>query len=240
VNNTPGVQEYATYSDGINATAQTLLNGNYNAMIALMRSGADLKTIASNPSVQQNLRTWQGGSNEDVRNLANTANLPGKETTPAPSKVGEFAAQLQGSNIDPKEFTANFATLAAQRRKLLGSARTSVSDYADMQNAALTAGEAVSPAFIAQHVGSQPHPTFSNVTAGDFQATFDRARMYSMIHESRFPTMSETAGLVGLDHKAMIDYFERKAAAAPTAQPAPAAQPNNVLKMPQQREQQTA
>jgi hypothetical protein len=254
VNNTPGVKQYASYQDGIEATAQTLINGNYNAMIQLMRSGADLKTIASNPEVQNNLRTWQGGSNEDVRNLANTANQPGgqgQQKDPAPpSKVGEFAAQLQGANIDPREFAAHFATLAAQRRRMLGSQRTDVSDYINMQQYAAQQGKPVSPMAISEFVRSQPHPTYPGVTVGAFNDTFDRASLYSAQLAKRFPTTAETSRMVGLDDKQMVAYFQNEAAQKqPQTQPntparsgniVPLTQPGQPQPREQEREQETA
>ena len=238
--NSVGVQVFPTYQEGVDATAQTLLNGNYKAMVALMQQGADLKTIASNPEVQQNLRTWQGGSSEDVGLLTHEANVPGtsqsssgtpqgslqqsqgkpQDTHPDPSKVGEFAAQLQGAGIDPTVFSEHFALLAAQRRRLLGSQRTDVSDYASMQQALGAVGRTVDAAGIMDHVRSQPHPAYPNVTVGAFQDTHDKALLHSINHTGGFPSDAEVARLVGLDNRQIGDYFQTKAAASQPAQPA--------------------
>lgn len=239
------VWEYPSYQEGVNATAQTLLNGNYNRMIQLMRSGADLKTIAMDPGVAKDLRTWQGGSSEDVNNLRSLKDVPGKQkkdTPPDPSKVGEFAQQLQGANIDPHEFAEYFATLSSSRRQLLASQRTDVSDYASMQQALQAAAVPVSHSNIIAHVRAQPHPQFPNVTAGAFADTFKVASLYSTTHTQSFPTLAETAGLAGLDHRAISDYFMQK---AKQTQPAPTESQNEtkVVQMPQreqQREQQSA
>lgn len=242
--NDVGVATYGSYQQGVDASAQTLLNGNYNRMVQLMRSGADLKTIAMDPGVAQDLRTWQGGSSEDVDNLRALKDVPGtqkkKDTPPDPSRVGEFAQQLQGANIDPTEFTQHFATLAAVRRQLLASQRTDVSDYASMQSALAAAGRMVDQAAIVEHVRSQPHPQFPNVTAGAFADTFKLASLHSTVHTQTFPTLGETAGLVGLDNRAISDYFQQKAKQAQTAEAPTAPEADNVVKMPQQRQQQTA
>lgn len=232
--NTPGVKQYATYQDGINATAQTFLNGDYDRMVQLMRSGADLQTIARDPSVAGELRKWQGGSSEDVNNLRRLKNVPGTQKAPVePSKVGEFAAQLQGAHISPREFADNFPTLAAQRRQLLASQRTDVSDYANMQQ---WLGSQVPPipvtaAGIVAHVRGLPHPQFPSVSAGAFHDTFGIATLHSTTHTGQFPTLAETANLTGLDNRAISDYFRQKAEVSNQAQP----KADNVLPMPQQR-----
>jgi hypothetical protein len=240
--NSVGVQEFPSYQEGVDATARTLLNGNYKGMVALMGKGADLKTIASNPEVQANLRTWQGGSSEDVGLLTHEANVPGKAAPskaqpqdtppPDPSRVGEFAAQLQGAGIDPKEFAAHFATFASVRRKFLGSQRTDVSDYASMQSALGAAGRMVDQAGIMEHVRSQPHPTYPNVTVGAFNDTHDKAMLHAVTHTGQTPTDAEVARLVGLDNRQIGDYFQTKAATAATAAgAAPEQQQGKILQM---------
>ena len=219
--NSVGVKEYPSYQAGIDNTAQTLLNGNYDRMVQMMRSGADLTTIARDPGVAANLRTWQGGSSEDVNNLRALKDVPGaqKPKAPDPSKVGEFAAQLKGAGIDPHEFAEHFPMLASQRRKLLGSQRTDVSDYASMQQALTAVGQVVTPSGIVAHVRSQPHPVYPSVTTGDFHDTFNKATLYSTTHTGSFPTLGETANLVGMDHKAIENYYQTKAdATAPQQQ----------------------
>jgi hypothetical protein len=232
--NSVGVRIFPTYQAGIDATAQTLLNGNYQGMVNLMRQGADLKTIASNPEVQANLRTWQGGSNEDVNLLGGLANVPGASpapATPKPDAVGEFAAQLQSAGVDPQEFSANFAFLAGVRRKLLGSQRTSVTDYAQISNMLKAKGLGVDEGSIAEAVRAQPHPTYPNVTAGAFADTFDRASLYSVMHTGQMPTNGEVARLAGLDNKEVISYYQQKASTAAKAAPGTPVQPQQQGKL---------
>jgi hypothetical protein len=59
--NSIGVQKYATPSDGVNATAQTLLQGNYGDIVMLLRSGQGLcgHTLSG-------LSTWSGGGYSSV------------------------------------------------------------------------------------------------------------------------------------------------------------------------------
>ena len=237
--NSVGVQTFPTYQEGVDATARTLLNGNYNRMVQLMRSGADLKTIASDPGVAANLRTWQGGSSEDVNNLRGLENVPGaqpkqqpqEKAPPDPHKVGEFATQLKGAGIDPEVFSEHFALLAAQRRKMLGAQRTDVSDFANMQQALSAVGEQVTSTGIVAHVRAQPHPTYPGVSAGDFHDTFNKASLYSTLHTGAFPSTGETANLVGMDTKALESYFQQKAAKAQ-----PGAQPSTTPQQPNQEQ----
>ena len=231
VPNTPGVQVFGSYQEGIDATAATLLNGNYGSMVSLMSQGADLQTIARDPGVQANLRTWQGNSNEDVRLLLGEQNVPGRTAAPAaqqatltaqksPSSaaVGEFAQQLQASNVDPQEFAANFPHLAAVRRQLLGSKRTTVSDYAEVAGALHAQNMSVNQAGIVETVRSQPHPSYPNVTAGAFADTFGNAMLHSVTYTRTVPTNGEVARLVGMDNKEIASYYQQKAA---TSKPSP-------------------
>lgn len=229
--NSVGVQQYTSYQQGIDATAQTLLNGNYDRMIQMMRSGADLTSIARDPGVAANLRTWQGGSSEDVNNLRALKDVPGSQKqqapkTPDPSKVGEFAQQLQGAGIDPEVFNEHFATLAQTRRQLLGSQRTDVSDFAAMQTALAQQQVPVNHTNVIAHVRQQPHPMFPNVAAGTFHDTFGLASIYSTTHTGQFPTMHETANLSTLDHRAIADFYQQKAKAQQPGTPLSAGTPD--------------
>jgi hypothetical protein len=246
--NSVGVQTFPSYAEGVDATARTLLNGNYKGMVSLMQKGADLKTIASNPEVQANLRTWQGGSSEDVHNLTHEANVPGKAPPkpkpedappPDPSRVGEFASQLQGAQIDPRAFAQYFGPFAAQRRRLLGSKRTDVSDYATMQKSLAAQQVPVTNAGIIAHLRGEPHPTYPNVTVGAFHDTQDKALIHSMNHMQQYPADGEVAKLVGMDNRQLSEYYMQKAQRKAASSAGPGAQgaqtPDNVVPMPQQR-----
>ena len=134
---------------------------------------------------------------------------------PDPAQVGEFAAQLQQHGIDPQAFAEHFGTLAERRRQLLQAQRTDVSDYAALQQALGLAQQPVTAAGITAHVRSQPHPTYPNVSVGDFHDTYNRAALYSMQHTQSMPSEAETARLVGLDHRAIESYYATKAGTQP-------------------------
>lgn len=240
--NSVGVQDYTSYQQGVAATARTLLNGNYNRMVALMRQGADLSTIADDPGVQHDLRTWQGGSSEDVNNLRALRNVPGKPTSPQsqhpdPKAVGEFAAQLQAHNIDPQEFSQHFEIFAAQRRKLLQSLRTDVTDYADMQYTVQVAGSGVNPKNIIDYLRAQPHPTYSHLSVGAVQDAWNRAALPAMHHTQQFPTESEAAMQTTMNWREVNDFYANVAEQNRVRAPK-----DNVVPLPQaqQREQRTA
>ena len=142
-----------------------------------------------------------------------------KPEHPDPAAVGEFAAQLQQHGIDPQAFAEHFGTLAERRRQLLQAQRTDVSDYAALQQALGLAapGQPVTAAAITAHVRDQPHPTYPNITVGNFYDTHNRAALYSMQHTQSMPSDAETARLVGLDHKAIESYYATKAGTQPAA-----------------------
>lgn len=66
--NSAGVQNYASWSDGVNATAATLLNGNYNDVVSALRSDT-----ASTSGVYSGLATWSGGG---YNSLAGVSGAP--------------------------------------------------------------------------------------------------------------------------------------------------------------------
>jgi len=62
--NSAGVKNYPSAAEGITATAQTLENGLYPAIVMALRSGQGLS--AGNSQVQQELLTWSGGGYSSV------------------------------------------------------------------------------------------------------------------------------------------------------------------------------
>ena len=203
--NSVGVKAFPNYQTGVTATAQTLLNGNYGQLVKLMQSGASLSQMARDPGVQANLRTWQGGSNEDVNLLLGQPDQSGTPITPAaaqpstgagstptpkapaPSEVGSFAAQLQQAGITPQQFNQWFQTVADQRRRLLGSKSTSISDFAQVLGQATTDGGTISQASLTAAIANQPHPTYPDITVGKYQSTLGMATLHSVAAEGRVP-----------------------------------------------------
>lgn len=264
--NSVGVKAFSSSQAGVQATAQTLLNGNYSQMVKLMQSGASLSQMAQDPGVQANLRTWQGGSDEDVNLLLGEQNVPGTpiaattqapvtaaaatqstgagptpKTPPTPpAQVGTFAAQLQAAGISPQAFSQWFPVVAQERRRLLASKGTSVSDFVTTYQQLQAAGQPISETSISNLLSSQPHPTFPNVSIANFNKAQSLATLHSMLHTNQVPTASETAMLAssGAGWKEMSDYYQTKKAwlnQAQTAQPAQRAAPaggSNILPMP--------
>lgn len=66
--NPAGVKGYGTPAEGIAATAATLQQSNFSALLHNLRAGAPLSAYTTGAPAAE-LRTWQGGSSEDVNNL---------------------------------------------------------------------------------------------------------------------------------------------------------------------------
>lgn len=62
--NSAGVKNYPTAAEGVTATAQTLENGRYPAIIMALRAGQGLS--GGNAQVQSELLTWSGGGYSSV------------------------------------------------------------------------------------------------------------------------------------------------------------------------------
>lgn len=62
--NSIGVQQYKSYSGGIQANAQTLMNGRYASLLGALRSNDEQAlgygSTSPSPNVMQNLNTWCG------------------------------------------------------------------------------------------------------------------------------------------------------------------------------------
>jgi len=84
--NSVGVKNYLTQADGIQATATTLRNGRYDAILAALRSGNPY-TYAEPVAVAQAIRTWGTGTFAEVFTQATITPLPGTAATPNPGAV---------------------------------------------------------------------------------------------------------------------------------------------------------
>lgn len=82
--NSVGVQSYTSWSEGLNATVQTLQNGNYGDVLTALRSGKGLMN-----GTYSGLATWSGGAYDTV--------------SPHPGYggggVGVFIGQGAGANV---------------------------------------------------------------------------------------------------------------------------------------------
>lgn len=200
--NSVGVREYSSFEQGVQATADTLRNGNYDNVLAGMKVNAPL-TYYTQGAAANEIRTWQGGSSEDINLLRQQASQP---QPPAPAKVAQFAEQLKGAGIDPAHFAQNFPAYASMRRRLLQQG-TSVDDFAQVNG--------MGPAQIREHVMSQPHPTYPEHTAGNFAAMWGKAQLHSTLRAGRTPEPAEVAHLLSAnaDWSQIKDYYTSWAAA---------------------------
>lgn len=129
---TPGVQIYGSYQQGIAETARTFLNGNYTALTSAMQKGTDLATMARDPDVQSNLRTWQGGSSEDVNNLLSLKDPGSSGTVGSITPALQAAAQNNGMAYTQGQCTAYAAAALGYIPKGLGDAESWASRAAGM------------------------------------------------------------------------------------------------------------
>ena len=84
--NSVGVKNYLTQYDGLQATAKTLRNGNYDAILAALRSGNPY-TFSEPLAIAQALRTWGTGTFAEVFTQATIQPLPGSAGAPNPGAV---------------------------------------------------------------------------------------------------------------------------------------------------------
>lgn len=199
----PAGTNMAVAVPGLNTTVQTTASAD-NGSTATPTT----HTPAQQPSTPRQHSATTGPLQQDQAQ-------PKPPEHPDPAAVGEFATQLQANGIDPQTFAEHFPTLADRRRQLLQAQRTDPSDYAALQQALGLAQQPVTAAGITAYVRNQPHPTYPNVTVGDFHDTYNRASLYSMQHTQSMPSEAETARLVGLDHKAIEGYYATKAGTQP-------------------------
>jgi murein DD-endopeptidase MepM/ murein hydrolase activator NlpD len=128
----------------------------------------------------------------------------------SPDEVGQFAAQLQAAGIDPGHFAQHYGYVAAARRRLL-QANTDVSDYAPLAPMDRSA--------MMQYIRSQPHPTYPQITAGQFDDMRNHASLHSVPLHNRTPYPAEVARLAAInaDWRDVREYYT----AAPVTAPAP-------------------
>jgi hypothetical protein len=215
--NSVGVREYGSFDQGVQATADTLRNGNYDNVLAGMRVNAPLTYYVQGAAADE-IRKWQGGSNEDINLLRAEASKP---QPPAPAKVAEFAQQMQALNIDPAHFAQNFPDFASMRRRLIQQNST-LSDFAQVNG--------MDAAQIRDHVMATPHPTYPEHTAGAFATMWGKAQLHSTLRAGRTPVPAEVAHLLSANAGwgEIKDYYATWAAAHQPQTPIPAPPPGAV------------
>lgn len=159
---------------------------------------------------------------QQAQTQATQSEISGKEAQIAaaemgmhtPAEVNEFAQQLQAAGIDPMWYAQNFPGIAALRRKLLQK-DTTIADVVPMNG--------MDPSAQQSYIRSQPHPTYPQHSAGDFDDMYSSAMLHSINGEGRTPHPAEINSL--LTAKAnwaqqQQFYTPRPLPPAPGAQPA--------------------
>lgn len=121
--NPAGVKGYGTPAEGIAATAATLQQSNFSALLHNLRTGAPLSAYTTGAPAAE-LRTWQGGSSEDVNNLRAAAGgqkvtVTG-QTSGATSGQGGGGSSAQGAS-SPGSWIGAAAAVPADVAGWLGS-----------------------------------------------------------------------------------------------------------------------
>lgn len=121
--NPAGVKGYGTPAEGIAATAATLRQSNFSALLHNLRTGAPLSAYTTGAPAAE-LRTWQGGSSEDVNNLRAAAGgqkvtVTG-QTSGATSGQGGGGSSAQGAS-SPGSWIGAAAAVPADVAGWLGS-----------------------------------------------------------------------------------------------------------------------
>lgn len=229
--NSVGVRDYTSFDQGVEATAQTLMNGNYPGLLAGLQQSAPPSYYTSGEAAA-NLRTWQGGSSEDVNLLGGTAD-PGSgaprtateaggaaaapqagqqadaHATPSPQAVASFAQQAKSMGLTPEHFMQLYPHLAATRRRLLGL-------NTDLSDVAPHVGQ--TPDQVVASVRATPHPVYPELTAGQVMDSINTASLWSFQYTQKPPTLAEAARMAsaGMKHQDIASYYKAQAPVAPS------------------------
>jgi hypothetical protein len=128
---------------------------------------------------------------------------PHQETVD-PREVETFAQTGMGLGLDPGVIAQGFSHAATLRQRLLGK-DTTLEDFAEVHG--LDAGSML------DYYRAQPHPTYPEMTAGDFHDMGLKASLFSLKHQNRAPFPSEVARLhaLGAGPQQLEDHFSADA-----------------------------
>lgn len=107
---------------------------------------------------------------------------------PIPADVADFKSQLDSAGVTAANFIAQYPQLAAQQRRLLQSGMT-VQDFARYSG--------MDPAVAIQAMRALPHPTYPEVTAGQYADMAGMASLHSVPTVGRTPHPAEVTRLIG-------------------------------------------
>lgn len=123
-----------------------------------------------------------------------------KPQGPEPGDVENFAGQMKGLGVDINHFMQNFPLFSALQFKMLQS-KSSLEDFA--------ATNGMDQNQIMEHVRNKPHPTYPQITGGQYADAHDMAMLHSVPNQGRTPHPAEVARLAssGAKWKEMGDFY---------------------------------
>lgn len=150
---------------------------------------------------------------------------------PKPQDVAGFVNKAKSLGIDPQHFAENFGPAATMSRKLMGKSLT-LEDYAPMAQ--------MNQQQIQEHIRSQPHPYFPEISTGAYHDAYGAATLHSW-KLGRFPQPAEAKSFaeLGVNPKEIGAYYQEMAQAKKglqpdqpkqVEQPKPAEQPKQAVK----------
>lgn len=159
-------------------------------------AGTDMRTAA--PGIKAAVSQSAKPVAHDASPQQKITGLPDapKPKGPPPAEVQKFAQHLQGAGIDPNDFAQNFPAFAASRRRLM-QLNSNPGDYAAVVSELQARGEPVDQTTINAYINNLPHPTYPDLTVGQFQATHSMATLHSVTALGRTPHAGEVARLAG-------------------------------------------
>jgi hypothetical protein len=122
---------------------------------------------------------------------------------PKPQDVAEFQQHASALGIDPEHFIQNFPFAASMNRKLTGKAM-GLEDFAPMA--------LMDRSQMQQHLRAQPHPTYPEITVGQYHDAYAQASLQSW-KAGYMPHASEAANFAALGHdpKQIAAYYQDQA-----------------------------
>jgi surface antigen len=191
-------------------------------------AGTNMATAA--PGIKSAVRASVGQPPQPKPAAATTpAREQEQNTEPTPSQISAFAQRAQSLGLTPADIQRVMPQVAPLRRMLLEKG----TDLAD-----LVPHLQSTPEQILGSIRGEPHPLAPQLTAGQMVDAFQLASLHAPATVGRMPYAVEASRFASAQYKPeQIQNYYQQMAGAKNQQAAPK---NNVVPMPQQREQQSA
>jgi surface antigen len=194
-----------------------------------------------NPPAGTDMATAAPGIKDAVRTSPNTP-LPGakppvkapsqpkeqqKNSEPTPAQIGEFASRAQALGLSPGDIQRVMPQVAPLRRMLLEKG-TDLSDLVPHLQS--------TPEQILQSIRGEPHPLAPQLTAGQMVDAFQLASLHAPQTVGRMPYAVEASRFASAQYNPQqIQSYYQSISQSKVGQETP----DNVVQMPQQRQQVT-